>query len=233
MSFAAVPRTTGISVRGRQQIAARLLAAESGRVLDVGARDASLGALLDPAHLEYESADLSPGPHTHRVDLEAPLPFADRAYDWVVALDVLEHVDHIHGATSELLRIAGRGCVLSLPNLASWPHRLRFLRSGRLSTTKYELPPEPPPDRHRWLVHLRDADRFVGAAADREGFAIEARVLECEGRGRAGRFAAWSLLGSRLPLASALAARSIYRLVRRIPGAAGDRDKAAPAGRRE
>jgi SAM-dependent methyltransferase len=216
------PVRAGISIRGRHRIAAQMLAAESGRVLDVGARDAVLRGLLDGARLQYESADVAPGPHAHRVDLEGPLPFADRAYDWVVALDVLEHVDRIHVAISEILRIAGRGCVLSLPNLASWPHRLRFLRSGRLSTEKYELPTEPPADRHRWLVHLRDADRFVGAAAAREGFAIEARVLECEGRGRAGRLAAWSLLESRLPLASALAARSVYRLVRRIPRRADD-----------
>lgn len=228
MSLAPPPARTAISIRGRHRIAAQMLAAESGRVLDVGARDAGLRTLLDGARLAYESADRAPGPHAHRVDLEEPLPFADRAYDWVVALDVLEHVDRIHPAVAELLRVAGRGCVLSLPNLASWPHRLRFLRSGRLSTAKYELPADPPADRHRWLVHLRDADRFVAAAAEREGFAIEARVLECEGRGHAGRLAAWSLLESRLPLASALAARSIYRLVRRIPRDAGDRGNGHP-----
>jgi hypothetical protein len=214
--------SAAISLRGRHHIAARLLAKEHGRLLDVGARDAVLRALLAASQLDYESADLAPGPHDHRIDLEAPLPFADRAYDWVVALDVLEHVDHIHAATAELLRIAARGCVVSLPNLASWPHRVRFLRSGRLSTSKYELPSEPPADRHRWLVHLGDADRFVAAAAERAGFAIEARVLECEGRGRAGRLASWSMLRPRRdPLASVFAARAVYRLVRRIPNGNG------------
>jgi hypothetical protein len=248
---------TEVSLRGRMQIAARLLSAERGRVLDVGARDAGLSRLLDRTRLDYESADIAPGPHAHRVDLEASLPFDDRAYDWVVALDVLEHVDRIHSAIDELLRVAGRGCVLSLPNLASWPHRLRYLRSGRLSTSKYELPCEAPGDRHRWLVHLADADRFVAASAARGGFTIETRVLECEGHGRGARLAAWSLLrpnllggriahrlsrrgghlssdsGSRgesiaaprptIALAPMLAARSVYRLVRRIPRAGGAR----------
>lgn len=218
-----------VSARGRHRIAAELLATESGRLLDVGARDRALAGLLDPARFHYESADRAGPEHQHRIDLESGLPFADRSYDWVIGLDVLEHVDRIHAATAELLRVARRGCVLSLPNLASWRHRLRFLRSGHLSTDKYDLPEDPPVDRHRWLVHLEDGDRFVRAQAERAGFAVEAKVLECEGRGRAGRLAAWSLLRPGIPLSSTLAARAVYRLVRRIPRPALEPARGGPA----
>jgi hypothetical protein len=64
-------------------------------------------------------------------------------------------------------------------------------------------------------VHLEDADRFVAAAAERAGFTVGARVLECEGRTRLGRLAACGLLRASAPLAPILASRVVYRLERR------------------
>src|SRR5258706_256378 len=95
-----------------------------GTVLDVGARDRGLSKFLDSRNLSYFSADVDEG-HDFRIDLERPLDFPDGRFDHVVALDVLEHVENIHGAFHELARIARTGVIIALPNMATLARRVR------------------------------------------------------------------------------------------------------------
>lgn len=177
-----------------------------GALMDVGARDKRLRQHL-PAGIDYMSTDLSFG-GAGRWDLEQPIPAADRSYDVVVALDVLEHVDRIHHAYRELLRVTAKKLFVSLPNMTCLSHRIRFLISGRLGA-KYDLPTADHGDRHRWLTSYTQMSRFIEHSADACGFAVVRYDL----------LVAYDRLDglvARLPLSAALRAYTVlYELTRR------------------
>ena len=207
---AAAPGGTLVSrsYRGKYTIAARLLGGRRGTLLDVGARDRRLEHYLRGSALAYRSADRDDG-HDHRVDLERRLPFGDGAFDVVVALDCLEHVDDIHAALRELIRVSRCTTVVALPNLAVWHQRISFLVRGRLATDKYDLTPAAPPDRHRWLTVLPQTDACVRANVPDQTHRLVRVVHETAG-GRVARVLAWLALQAGLPLSRALVTRSIY-----------------------
>lgn len=199
-----------VSLRSKYAITAQLVAGRSGTLLDVGARDRTLARHLTSSTLAYCSADRD-GAHDHRIDLERRLPFPDGAFDVVVALDCLEHVERLHEALRELIRVSRSATVIGLPNLACWQHRLSFLRRGRLATDKYDLGPRAPSDRHRWLTVLPQTDECVRANVPPATHRLSRIVHEVAG-GRAARLAAFAALRAGLPFRSVLVARSIYLL---------------------
>lgn len=147
---------------------ARLLDPGVRTVLDVGCRDASLKRHLE-SRVRYVGIDLSPGPGVDLVcDLEKGIPFKDRAFDAVVALDTLEHTDDIWFVFNELVRTARRQLVVILPNLYHWTLRLKYLRGREMD--KHRLPAEPITDRHRWLVSYRSALAFCREMARKHQF---------------------------------------------------------------
>lgn len=142
----------------------------SGQVLDVGCRTGNLRRILPDGGGGYCGVDLGP-PADIVANLSRGLPVRDRAFDTVVALDVLEHTDDIHGAFRELCRVSGTHVLLALPNAYEGTVRLRFLL-GRRPSGKYGLAPDPPEDRHRWLFSLEEARRFANILAPRLGFGV-------------------------------------------------------------
>ena len=144
-----------------------------GRVLDVGCRSGNLSRALSDHSVSYCGLDLQP-PADVIGNLDVGLPFYDRSFDTVVALDILEHTDHIHEAFGELCRVSRTHVVITLPNLYDVTTRMKFLRGSPLSG-KYGLPTEPPADRHRWLFSYSDAERFCARWAERSGFHISAQ----------------------------------------------------------
>jgi SAM-dependent methyltransferase len=115
--------------------------------------------------------DLSP-PADVIANLEKGLPFSDKTFDVVVALDVLEHTDNIHKAFDELCRIARKFVIITLPNVYEMKGRIKFLL-GRPISGKYGLPPDHTTDRHRWLFSFNEARQFVHFRARKCGFKIE------------------------------------------------------------
>jgi hypothetical protein len=156
--------------RDKYTLVGDMLKGRSGSLLDVGARDRILLHYIDPARIRYFSCDFGPG-HDYAFDLEKPVPLPDRSFDFVAALDVLEHVEAAHAAFHELMRLVRRMIFISLPNLNSLKYRLQYLFSGRLSG-KYLLLPEHQGDRHRWLPVYADIYPFVTLNAERAGFAV-------------------------------------------------------------
>lgn len=144
----------------------------SGDVLDVGCRTGNLRRVLPDPGARYCGVDLAP-PADIVADLGRGLPIADRSFDTVVALDVLEHTNDIHAAFGELCRVARTYVLLALPNAYEGGARLRFLL-GRNLNGKYGLTPDPPGDRHRWLFSLDEARRFAHVLSPRFGFAVRA-----------------------------------------------------------
>lgn len=201
------------TVRGKYSVVAELLRQAEGALLDVGARDRRLAARLDQRRLKYYSADLGEG-CDYRIDLEQGLEFPDGAFDYVVALDVLEHVEHIHRAFHELARVARLCLIIALPNLSALSRRWSFLWRGRLGTKKYDLYPEHQGDRHRWLTIYPQINAFVEANAAESGLVLERVFEELQG-GRLARVLGYAAARSGLLPRGLLTERCIYVLVRR------------------
>jgi hypothetical protein len=169
-----------LSATNKYRIVGELLGEVPGALLDVGSRDRKLKEYVHSHN--YFSADIVPGDHDYVIDLERALPFEDLKFNTVVALDVLEHLEHIHKAMKELLRISADRVVVALPNLASYRHRISYLLRGRMQTDKYELRPEHQRDRHRWLVTMPDADKFIAHQATENGFKMTSICYQIAGR---------------------------------------------------
>ena len=178
----------------KYQVVGQRLVGVTGTLVDVGARDRVLEGYVPP-DLSYLSADITPG-HDLQWDLEEPIRAPDCAYDVVVALDVLEHVEQIQRAYLELLRIARHRVFVSLPNMTCLSLRLQFLGTGHLGS-KYDLLPVYQGDRHRWLVGYPQACALIHHYAR----AARCSVVQFDiltGYGR------WHEMISRLPLPAAL-----------------------------
>lgn len=105
-----------------------------------------------------------------------PYPFGDKSFDTVLCLDVLEHLEHIHAAFDECLRLAREHVIISLPN--GYMDFYSFLKNGKYKGGKqdmkfYGLPLEPPEDRHRWYFGPDEAVNFISHRSGQRGFVIE------------------------------------------------------------
>lgn len=142
-----------------------------GNILDVGCRSRTFKQVLSEKinMFAYYGVDLQP-PADVIANIEN-LPFHERAFDVVVALDVLEHANDIHKAFGEVCRTTNRFVVLTLPNLYEIKKRIKFLLGLKLSG-KFGLPGHPTQDRHRWFFSLRDAVKFVHTMAVRYKFEV-------------------------------------------------------------
>lgn len=63
-----------------------------------------------------------------------------------------------------------RAAIISLPNMAYWSFRLRFLANGCLSG-KYTFHELPVIDRHRWITNYIESKKFIEKNLD--GFKVE------------------------------------------------------------
>jgi hypothetical protein len=137
------------------------------RLLDVGCRGCELKPYVEEL-ADYEGVDLyqnSEGSVNHVLDVSKGLPFSDRSFDDVVALDIVEHIDDLEGALGELVRISKRSLVVMLPNIGHSLFRLKFLRTGRISD-KYDLVYGQGKDRHRWITTLSQSDKYMQLFAE-------------------------------------------------------------------
>ena len=115
------------------------------RVLDLGCGSGELlarlierrgcsgyGIELDDANLH---ASLARGIDVIQANLEDGLAlFEDRSFDVVLQLDTLQHLRNTEKMLRETARV-GRIGIVSFPNFAHWPNRLR-VASGRMPVTK-------------------------------------------------------------------------------------------------
>lgn len=89
---------------------------EKMRILDVGGRPGLIHEFL-PAHDTYVIDEVEDTIDNYIVADGTRLPFADRAFDVVACLDVLEHIepDDRSSFIAELSRVAGKGIVVTAP----------------------------------------------------------------------------------------------------------------------
>lgn len=148
----------------------------SESVLDVGADQCLLRDYLrdDTRYLGIGLSDSV----DELVDLEVDkVPYDDDAFRCVVCVDVLEHVDNIHEVFDELCRVSARYVIISLPN--PWAAFMGMLRDGyddgeRRPMKFYNLPTEPPADRHKWFFGAHEAEGFIrGRAAMNDAHVVQ------------------------------------------------------------
>jgi SAM-dependent methyltransferase len=135
-------RRTKNKVRRRNAALSGLSDLPRGRVLDAPCGDGTLTRELSARGWRAWGADIEPvrsappdGPRFLRVDLDAPLPFADGAFDAVLSLDGIEHLlspARCLGEFCRVLRPGGR-LVLTAPNVNNVQSRWHYLVAGRFS----------------------------------------------------------------------------------------------------
>ncbi|UKO98441.1 class I SAM-dependent methyltransferase [Nostoc sp. UHCC 0870] len=137
-------------------------------LLDVGCRDCKLKKYIGDV-VDYKGVDLfqnSEGTVDFVLNVEDGLPIADKTYDFVVALDLVEHLNNVQESLHELLRVSRRHLIIMLPNMAYAPLRKEFLIKGTFSdlTDKYDLTygsAHKGVDRHRWLTVIPQTDNYI------------------------------------------------------------------------
>jgi methionine biosynthesis protein MetW len=126
------------------EIVARLVP-EGARVLDLGCGNGELLAYLRDVRgcsgygIEIDDANVQAcvqrGVDVIQLNLEEGLAiFADRSFDVVLQLDTMQHLRNAERMLRETARV-GRAGIVSFPNFAHWPNRVR-VASGRMPVTK-------------------------------------------------------------------------------------------------
>jgi ubiquinone/menaquinone biosynthesis C-methylase UbiE len=142
---------------------------EGGKVLDVGGGRGYLKGFIKNS---YTCVDIIDEPGIFRVNLEKErLPFPDDEFDIVICTDVLEHLDNLHEVFDEIVRVARRYIIVSLPNMFSLGFRLQIL-FGKDNIKFYGLPPKRPKDRHKWFFSYNQARSFIHQMAREKNLVI-------------------------------------------------------------
>jgi hypothetical protein len=158
-------------------------------ILDIGCRDCELASYFPG--LEYHGADLFPGPGVSYVGNICDTAL-ERAFDAVVACDILEHLEDPSGLFDRLLAHAERYFLISLPNCYDLKSRAQFL--GGQMGGKYRFTEEPPIDRHHWLMNRAEIAEFCRVKAEKHALGL--RMIDMPyGRGSS-RYAGFGRLAS-------------------------------------
>jgi len=198
------------------------------RVLDIGAGRGHMarrvGAWLtasggDPA-AQMVAADLDEQVFEavevpfRRIDFNAPMPFADGAFDLLYAIEVTEHLHRPYDFLAECFRLLRPGgwLVVSTPNLLELQSRLRFLFTG--FGNLYQPPSVDPANAGRLCGHVMPLHlAFYAYGLRRAGF-VETRLHV--DRRRRGAVALYALLWPWLAWRRARFAREVERYDRAV-----------------
>ncbi len=133
-----------MSERKDMELIARLVP-QGSRVLDLGCGSGELLAHLRDKRgcsgygVEIADANVlacaQRGVNVIQLNLEEGLAiFDDQSFDVVLQLDTMQHLRNTESMLRETARV-GRAGIVSFPNFAHWPNRLR-VASGRMPVTK-------------------------------------------------------------------------------------------------
>jgi len=132
-----------------QAVLSKLADCHRGRVLDVGAGSEEMARRLKTLGHEIAMCDCLPASrwtgHDAGVytpcDLNAGLPYPDESFDYIVCLEVIEHMENPLALCRELKRVLRKGgrLFISTPNILSLRSRVKFLLDGSFVFFSYPL----------------------------------------------------------------------------------------------
>ena len=133
---------------------------EGGELLDFGSRDQILKKFI-PKQIKYTGVDISQNNDETNIvmDLNQKIKFDNNSFDFVVALDVVEHLDDPKIFINECLRISKDKVYIVLPNIAYFEFRLMLLFSGSLGS-KYHFSGKKIDDKHQWFTNYYLVNQF-------------------------------------------------------------------------
>ena len=134
------------------------LFSKNTKTLDIGCDEAPLRKLIGKQ--KYTGIDFIGNPNI-KINLEVikKLPFKARAFDTVICIEVLEHLDNLHEISKDIFRVSDNNVLISLPN--AWRDARVKIQRGKGSIAHYGLPREKPLDRHKWFFTTQEAIDFL------------------------------------------------------------------------
>lgn len=110
-----------------------------GSILDLGCGDGKTGKRLQDKGFSVVAADMDETRFEYKkeipfkkIDLNEILPFQDDAFDYIIFMEVIEHIYNPDFVISQISRILkpGGSLILSTPNILNIGSRFRFLFEG-------------------------------------------------------------------------------------------------------
>ena len=118
------------------------------------------------------------------LDTIKKLPFDNKSFDTILALDVLEHLENFHFIFEEILRVSKKYVIISLPNSLQEIFHI-FLNKKKNDENEsgfyskfYGLPLKTPSDRHRWFLTISDIERFFEINSKLNDYKFEILYLQ-------------------------------------------------------
>ena len=101
-----------------------------------------------------------------QANLEQPIPLPTGDYDWVLCIDVLEHLMNPRECLREAHRLlkSGGGLIINVPNHFDWRGRLRILAGSGIDSQHYFPDSEPWEYPHVRFFDAAGIRRFMKAA---------------------------------------------------------------------
>lgn len=108
----------------------------NSKVLELGCGDGYFGQMLKGKNIDYTGCDISEkaleiskerGLNVFQCKLEDRIDFTDKSFDYVIMSEFLEHIVNSETILKEAGRIAKKGVLVSIPNIAYWRFRLELL----------------------------------------------------------------------------------------------------------
>jgi len=112
---------------------------KKGKILDLGCGDGKTGKRLFDLGFEVEACDMDKDRFEFHKEirfsngnLNDPLPYSDNTFDYIIFMEVIEHIYNPGFVISEISRILKKGgrLILSTPNILNVSSRFRFLVEG-------------------------------------------------------------------------------------------------------
>ena len=138
-------------------------------MLEAGAGPGDVAKALTKLGFSVKAVDIEPEFRgCAKADLNDDLKFAARSFDYVVCLEVVEHIENTRHLLREFNRIMKKGSVLliSTPNISNIFSRLKFLATGEFFCFSHQ---------ERKLSHINPVPSWlISEALDANGFRVEA-----------------------------------------------------------